>query len=171
VPVTGRTVSSADDPAARSPVTIGAHLSDKRLPPSVTGGTYTLLIEVRAATAVTFGAAGERSLSAGPYAYVGSAAGGGGFARVQRHRELADGDRDTHHWHVDYLLGAPETTLVGDRRLPGRDAECAVAAALREHADPIPGLGASDCDCGTHLFSLDDDGPRWAAVERVHDRV
>ncbi|PSQ39522.1 DUF123 domain-containing protein [Halobacteriales archaeon SW_12_71_31] len=138
----------------------------------MTGGTYTLVVDLEAPTTLTFGAADERSLPAGPYAYVGSALGGGGFARVERHRELAAGERDTRHWHVDYLLGAPESTLVGDRRLPGRDAECAVAAALRERTDPVPGLGASDCDCPTHLFRLgESETDPWATVERVHEQV
>ena len=142
----------------------------ERIHTSVTGGTYTLVVSLEATT-LTFGAAGERSLRAGPYAYIGSALGGGGFTRVGRHRELVAGERDTRHWHIDYLLGAPESTLVGDRRLPGCDAECAVAAALRKRADPVPGLGASDCDCPTHLFRPCEGGDRPVGDRRAGPRA
>jgi endonuclease-3 len=138
----------------------------------VTGGTYTLLVALSEPTTVTFGAAGEYTLSAGAYAYVGSALGTGGFARVERHRELAAGERDTRHWHVDYLLGAPATSVVGDVRSPG-DFECAVADALAEHTTPVAGLGASDCACRTHLFHAPRTDPAdlRATVETVHERV
>lgn len=147
-----------------------AVLLDDGLARDVTGGTYTLLVELASSTTIRFGATGERDLPRGTYAYVGSALGTGGFARVERHHELARGERDARHWHIDYLLGAPEASVVGDVRTAG-DVECAVATALREHerADPIPGLGASDCDCPTHLVRLD--GDAHAVVERVHDRV
>ncbi len=154
---------------ADHPNTDGA-LSGGALAPAVTGGTYTLLVALASPTTVAFGAAGERDLPAGTYAYVGSALGAGGFARVERHRDLARGERDARHWHVDYLLGSPEASVVADVRTRG-DAECAVATALRERAstDPVPGLGASDCDCSTHLVRID--GEPRAVVERVHDRV
>ncbi len=143
-------------------------MSEAVLSLPVTGGTYTLLVDLAAATRVEFGAAGERDLPAGTYAYVGSALGTRGFARVERHRELARGERDVRHWHVDYLLGAPEATVVGDVRTPG-DAECAVATALRNHGRgrPVEGVGASDCDCSTHLVRVDA-GDARAVVERAH---
>jgi Uncharacterized conserved protein len=143
--------------------------------PVVTGGTYTLLVDVDSATRLRFGAAGDRELSAGTYAYVGSALGTGGFARVKRHRELARGERDARHWHVDYLLGAPEASVVDDIRTAG-DVECAVATALhdRDGTNPVPGLGASDCDCPTHLLRVDGDAHatvQWVHDQHVHDRV
>jgi len=76
------------------------------------GGTYTLLVELATDCTVGFGAAGERHLSAGWYAYTGTAFGPGGFARVDRHARVAAGHNDARHWHVDYLLGHPHTRLV-----------------------------------------------------------
>lgn len=120
--------------------------NDERSPD---GGTYTLLVALNDPATVTVGALGERSLPAGAYGYTGSALGGGGFARVDRHRRVAAGERDVRHWHVDYLLGHPDARLVDAVTSPGADAECAVARALGD--GPVPGFGASDCDCATHL--------------------
>jgi Uri superfamily endonuclease len=72
----------------------------------VTGGTYTLVIELPETAQIRVGALGTNTFDPGWYAYVGSANGPGGFARVERHRELAAGERDVRHWHVDYLLGS-----------------------------------------------------------------
>ena len=115
----------------------------------MTGGTYTLLVELPEPATVEVGALGERRLPAGGYAYTGSALGAGGFARVDRHYELAAGDRETRFWHVDYLLGHPGAELRGDVRSPGADRECAVARRLPD--GPVEGFGASDCACRSHL--------------------
>ncbi len=75
------------------------------------GGTYTLLIALAKPATIAVGALGECEFSAGRYAYTGSAFGPGGFSRVDRHREVASGDRDVRHWHIDYLLGHPRTRI------------------------------------------------------------
>jgi len=126
----------------------------------VTGGTYTLLLWRSEPATIEVGALGEREFPAGWYAYTGSALGAGGFARVDRHHELAAGDRATRHWHVDYLLGHPGTELPGDVRSPGADRECAVARRLPD--GPVEGFGASDCDCRSHLAH---------GSEQLHERV
>ena len=115
----------------------------------MTGGTYSLVIEVPRTIELSVGALGRRELSAGWYAYTGSALGAGGFSRVDRHRGVAAGERDVRHWHVDYLLGHDAATIEDVVRAPGRDAECEVAEALPE--GPVEGFGASDCDCTAHL--------------------
>ena len=115
----------------------------------MTGGTYTLLLWRSEPATIGVGALGERRFPAGWYAYTGSALGPGGFARVDRHYELAAGDRETRHWHLDHLLGRPATELRGDVRSPGTDRECAVGRRLPE--GPVDGFGASDCDCRSHL--------------------
>ena len=131
------------------------------------GGTYTLLVELREDAVVEVGALGEHAFDRGWYAYTGSAFGPGGFARVGRHRELAAGERDARHWHVDYLLGHPETALREVVRSSGVDIECAVARSLPE--GPVPGFGASDCDCPSHLAAIDCGGSRASeAVESAH---
>ena len=130
-------------------------------------GTYTLLVELGRDAAVEVGALGERALDRGWYAYTGSAFGPGGFARVERHRELAAGERGTRRWHVDYLLGHPDTTVSGVVRSPDADVECAVARRLP--AGPVEGFGASDCDCPSHLAALGNEETRArATVEAAH---
>jgi endonuclease-3 len=130
-------------------------------------GTYTLLVELDRDATVEVGALGERALDRGWYAYTGSAFGPGGFARVERHRELAAGERDARHWHVDYLLGHPGATLREVVRSGGADVECAAARRLPD--GPVEGFGASDCDCPSHLAPLDGGRRRaLAAVEAAH---
>jgi Uri superfamily endonuclease len=127
----------------------------------MTGGTYTLLVTVDRDVALAVGALGTVELAAGTYAYTGSAFGPGGFARVDRHRELAAGDRAGTHWHVDYLLDHDAATVAAVVTTPERDVECAVARRLPAGPD---GFGASDCDCDGHLAA---DVAR-DAVERAH---
>lgn len=112
-------------------------------------GTYTLLIALSESATIEIGALGTYDLEAGWYAYTGSAMGTGGFARVERHRELARGERDVQHWHVDYLLCHPKSSIEGVVKTSNVDVECTVAQAI--DAESIPGFGASDCDCDSHL--------------------
>lgn len=115
------------------------------------GGTYVLVIDVPETIDLDVGALGTRQFPAGTYAYVGTAFGPGGFARVDRHSELARGDRDTRHWHVDYLLGHPDTGLETAITFPEVDRECELTDRLP--GDRVPGFGASDCDCSAHLLA------------------
>ncbi|MFB6101942.1 MAG: DUF123 domain-containing protein [Haloplanus sp.] len=133
-----------------------------------TGGTYTLILDLPHAVDIEVGALGTHHLSAGAYAYTGSALGRGGFARVDRHRRVAAGDHDVRHWHIDFLTGHPATDLV-TVVTAGVDAECAVAERLPP--GPIPGFGASDCDCRSHLAAADAVTPLVDAVEAVYRLV
>ena len=134
-------------------------------------GTYTLLVDLSSPATVTFGAKGAYDLDAGWYAYTGSAFGAGGLKRVQRHRELAAGDRKARHWHVDYLLGYAETD-VGDVFVTDEaDVECETARVLADAATPIRGLGASDCDCETHLAYAADRELLVEVTRNAHDRT
>ncbi|WP_336345222.1 GIY-YIG nuclease family protein [Halalkalicoccus ordinarius] len=130
------------------------------------GGTYTLVIELSESTTIEVGALGEHRFPAGWYAYTGSAFGPGGLSRVDRHRELARGERDVHHWHVDYLLDHDATRVDRAVRTTEREIECAVARALPDAG--ITGFGASDCGCSSHLAYTDDRRTLLAAVERAH---
>jgi len=87
-------------------------------------GSYTLLVELAEPATVEFGAQGAYDLDAGWYA---------------------------RHWHVDYLLGHPESRVAAVYVTEHEDVECETARALNDAASPVEGLGASDCDCGTHL--------------------
>jgi len=136
---------------------------------TATGGSYTLVVEVPESLELTVGALGERRFQAGWYAYVGSATGAGGFSRVDRHRELAAGERDTRHWHVDYLLGHDHTAVETAVTTAGIDAECEIAERI--DGSPVSAFGCSDCGCDSHLFGDTDRDRLLAAVEAAHDAV
>lgn len=141
------------------------------------GGSYLLLVDLVAAARIRFGAAGPRDLADGRYAYVGSDrrrgpaswavwrgsspgrpstdaddGGPGGFARLERHREVARGERATRHWHVDHLLGHAAASVAGDRRFPPAVGECELAAAVQ--GEDVEGVGATDCRCRSHLLRV-----------------
>ncbi|WP_231183438.1 GIY-YIG nuclease family protein [Haladaptatus sp. DYF46] len=132
-------------------------------------GTYTLLVSLASAAEIEFGAKGTRTLDSGWYAYTGSAFGRGGFSRITRHARVASGENDARHWHVDYLLGHPDTELADDVRTENEDVECAVAEQLDGEIEPVHGIGASDCDCGTHLHFAAEREHLQTAVRRAHE--
>jgi Uri superfamily endonuclease len=139
-------------------------------------GTYTLVVALPERAAITVGALGEYAFAAGWYAYTGSAFGPGGFARVDRHRALAAGERDARHWHVDYLLGHDTTAVDAVGLTPGHDIECAVSDALAQVAcgeggQQVAAFGASDCGCESHLAYVPDRDRFLAAVEREHEQL
>jgi endonuclease-3 len=138
-----------------------------RLPQFVTGGTYTLLVALDEDARVEVGALGEFEFPAGWYAYTGSAVGPGGFTRVDRHREVAAGERDVRHWHVDFLLGHPTASVRDVVRSPDATVECTVARSLP--AGPADGFGASDCRCRSHLAGPCDERDLRRAVRAAHD--
>lgn len=118
-------------------------------------GSYVLVVDCDGPVTIEVGALGEITFD-GSYAYVGSAFGPGGLSRVDRHQELVGGERDTRHWHIDYLLGDDAVRLAAVETYPDRDIECALATALREAGcEPVAAFGASDCDCGSHLWGLE----------------
>jgi len=111
-------------------------------------GTYTLLIRVEEPTEIEVGALGDVRFDDALYAYTGSAFGAGGLSRVERHARVDSGENGARHWHVDYLLGAEETVLVGAYTTPD-DAEDEIARAIQ--GDAVPRFGASDSPCNSHL--------------------
>jgi endonuclease-3 len=133
------------------------------------GGTYALGLELPRPVSIEVGALGEREFPAGGYAYVGSALGAGGFSRVARHAEIAAGERAVRHWHVDYLTGHPDSRLRAVVLAPGAEVECATARALA--AEAVPGFGASDCECPSHLADRDSWTASLTAAEEALSRV
>ncbi len=118
-------------------------------------GSYVLVVNCTQPVTIEVGALGEIGFNAGTYAYVGSAFGPGGLARVERHRRVANGEHDVRHWHIDYLLGSTETQLKRVETFRDRDLECTLASAFAEAAcQPVNSFGASDCDCVSHLWAL-----------------
>lgn len=118
--------------------------------------------EIETEIEIDVGALGTITFDPGRYAYVRSAFGPGGFARVDRHREIARGERETRHWHIDSVLGHPGVVLETIARFPD-DRECHLAETLP--GEPVPGVGASDCDCPAHLLAIDDGVEFLAALE------
>ncbi|MBN2450575.1 MAG: DUF123 domain-containing protein [Lentisphaeria bacterium] len=115
-----------------------------------TGGVYLLLIRLPRRTPVVLG---PRSvvLPRGWYAYAGSAA-SGLEGRVGRHLRTTE----VRHWHVDQLLAAG--TIVDIQMLPGafRAEECRLAGLVArwDGAERVPGFGATDCRCPSHLVGF-----------------
>lgn len=130
-------------------------------------GTYTLLVELAGETTVEVGALGSYSFPAGWYAYTGSAFGPGGFARVDCHHEVAAGERDARHWHLDYFLGDTDAEIRTVVRTPDRDIECRVADTVDGHP-VVHGFGSSDCDCPTHLVHSADRATLVDSVKAAH---
>lgn len=137
-----------------------------RVSESSDSGTYTLLIQVPTERTLEVGALGRLDFESGWYAYTGSAFGPGGFGRVSRHRELAAGEREARHWHVDYLLGADGVRVDAVVRSPDADIECAVAQSLS--GTPVREFGSSDCDCPSHLAHDSRHADLLAAVCKAH---
>ncbi|MDD1677010.1 MAG: GIY-YIG nuclease family protein [Methanomicrobiales archaeon] len=112
-------------------------------------GIYCLIFRNRACR-IAIGALGEREFEPGWHCYTGSARGPGGLLRVARHTGLKKrgGPR---HWHVDHLLLNPAFTLVRTVcAVTGEDQECTLAGMLP--GTRVPGVGSSDCHCGSHLI-------------------
>jgi Uri superfamily endonuclease len=112
-------------------------------------GVYCLVF-ANPATVLEVGRLGVIDFRPGYHAYLGSALGPGGLARVGRHIRLGR-DRDrAPHWHVDRLLLDPRFRLAAVVTARTRKRlECALARAIG--GDSVPGFGASDCRCGSHL--------------------
>ena len=116
-------------------------------------GFYILLIEAHGWIKV--GKLGRFPFD-GDYLYIGSARGPGGFKRVERHLAIAAGEGKARRWHIDYLLAAgtlQAAWLIPDTSLD----ECELVRKLiaRGAAPAIPGFGASDSECETHLLHVE----------------
>lgn len=117
-----------------------------------------LLVRLAGATTITAGRRPARAFPAGFYAYVGSAR-NGISARVRRHLR----DDKKRHWHIDYLLQtASVCEILGGET--GERLECDIAGEIGSRCESIPGFGASDCQCRSHLFFSPDYGELKAAV-------
>ncbi len=113
-------------------------------------GAYILIMELDSDADIHVGKLGTLNFKKGFYAYVGSARGRGGFKRVVRHFNVAEGKNRTRKWHIDYLL--PHSKVVCAVLLPAdTDIECAIANSLCEFSK-ISGFGCTDCSCPAHLF-------------------
>ncbi|MBN1267604.1 MAG: GIY-YIG nuclease family protein [Anaerolineales bacterium] len=118
-------------------------------------GLYVLLLSLESPSLIRVGALGEYFLTAGLYAYIGSAKGPGGLrARLKRH--LRPGKEKKIHWHIDYLLQHTSVqTIFYTRDLS--QSECKWASAVTRLGTCFPPrFGASDCSCPGHLIQIVD---------------
>jgi Uri superfamily endonuclease len=114
-------------------------------------GTYALILKATRSQSAQVGKRENIDLVPGFYIYAGSARGPGGLkARVARHLRTTK----RCHWHIDYLTTRIPVIEVWYSYSSLAD-ECQWAAALladRRKYTEVPGLGASDCSCPSHLF-------------------
>ena len=128
-------------------------------------GTYALVIELASAPVdLAVGRLGLLRFEAPFYLYVGSALGPGGLAARLRHHL---GCLARPHWHIDYLRTAARLRGIWITR-DERRMECgwADAATRIRGASRVPGFGASDCRCASHLVALPR-APRRASFRRL----
>jgi Uri superfamily endonuclease len=118
-------------------------------------GTYALILSCTSNARIRVGRLGTILLQHGYYVYVGSALGPGGLrARIAHHQKLSPRP----HWHIDYLRAHTRLHSVW-LRCDGRRHEHEWARAMLKMKDvtiPLPGFGASDCSCPSHLYFFKD---------------
>ncbi len=114
-------------------------------------GIYVLILRMNTDNDIIVGKLGELKFRTGFYMYIGSALGTGGFKRVTRHFNVANGKNHARKWHIDHLL--PHSQVIGAVLLPTDEAlECTVAKEFVEISRGIKGFGCTDCSCISHLF-------------------
>lgn len=130
-------------------------LTDRALLPPfpAVGGTYVLHLLLAEPRTIRVGALGVRQFPAGHLAYVGSAWGPGGLAaRLRRHLALEKPCR----WHLDYLrpLASVRAAWFAAGGKPRETAWVSLLADCPGMLGTIPGFGASDSPCASHLFAF-----------------
>jgi Uri superfamily endonuclease len=114
-------------------------------------GTYALILKSFFDQLLEIGKLGRFPVPSGFYVYAGSAFGPGGLkARIVHHKRISARP----HWHIDFLRAHLQLNEIwytydcGHREHQWAD----VLACARRATVPIPGFGASDCGCKSHLF-------------------
>ncbi len=119
--------------------------------PKAAAGTYILILCSARARTLEVGRLGRFPLQPGYYLYVGSAFGPGGVAaRCGHHMRISARPR----WHIDYLRAVCRLEQIWyTHDAVRREHEWAGRLASMPGMEaPLPGFGASDCGCATHLF-------------------
>lgn len=113
-------------------------------------GTYVLFLHFHSDIKTRVGSLGSVKLLAGDYCYVGSAK-CGLDQRLSRHFSC----KKTVHWHIDYLTMLCKNMLAYETEDP-KITECDLAEfVIKKGGIPaVIGFGCSDCNCQTHLFSI-----------------
>lgn len=108
---------------------------------------YVLCIKLDNNKTIQVGALREIEFAEGYYAYIGSAR-SKNFTRVKRHFKISTGQKQTTHWHIDYLNADPDATITKAYAIQNAQ-ECNIAQRIS--LDEIDKFGSSDCSCKTHL--------------------
>jgi len=124
--------------------------------------SYLLMLVNRKEQERRVGCLGRVRFAAGFYVYVGS---GGPNAAKRIRRHMAQ--RKRLHWHIDYLTTGRRRMESVDARVYPDVPECWLAARLARDLGSVPGFGASDCACPTHLFLA----PTHSALARTLARL
>ena len=114
-------------------------------------GTYALILQAEYQQYIQVGRLGQLSARPGIYVYIGSAFGPGGVrARVRHHVNISERP----HWHIDYLRQTAQLKQFWFTHDPLRREHvwADVFADTRDVSIPLPGFGASDCTCISHLY-------------------
>ncbi len=109
-------------------------------------GSYVLLTHLPEEQTIEVGSLSPFRFRRGHYAYVGSALGGFN-SRLDRHLRT----EKKPHWHIDYLLNYASLDAIIICETEQRT-ECTIAQTLARQFSSVPGFGASDCHCRSHLF-------------------
>ena len=124
-------------------------------------GNYLIILRIEKDCTIEIGALGKVDFKKGYYIYVGSAM-KALTKRIERHKRLRKGM----HWHIDYLRAKASFHAA----LPIRshvNMECEIASAMKGISeDEIKGFGASDCNCASHLYVMNEDP---LSSENFHD--
>ena len=129
-------------------------------------GSYALLLRADRRRTVRIGRLGQLAVQPGCYVYVGSALGPGGVrARVGHHVHITQRP----HWHIDYLRRAAALRHVwySYDSVRREHAWADIFAHLPDASIPLPGFGASDCACLTHLYFF----PRQPRLDTFRRRL
>jgi sugar fermentation stimulation protein A len=122
----------------------GRSISETASPPSRT--TYILIAYLPEKRKIKVGRLGKITFEPGLYFYVGSG-GRSPSKRLARHARR----RKRKFWHIDYLT--VNSRVIGALVFEHEESlECKLADALAGAYAPVPGFGASDCKCRSHLF-------------------
>lgn len=125
-------------------------MEDKIIPTTeYDAGVYILELLLPEERDLIIGRLGKRTFEPGYYYYVGSAQQN---LKHRIHRHLRT--EKTIRWHIDYLLQVAQILQV--YTWPGeKSMECILGKYMQDFPaclQPIPGFGASDCKCKSHLF-------------------
>ena len=132
-------------------------------------GTYALILSSKVEKPVNIGKLGTFKLEPGFYVYVGSAFGPGGLqARIKHH--IHHSGRP--HWHLDYLRPALSVCEIWYNYDQTRREHQWATVHLQNRGSilPLPGFGASDCRCPSHLFFYQSKPSGRSFSRKIHSR-